>query len=837
MKIKKIVACMLVTVLMITFLPQAINVFAHENSENRVNYLVVAKNESSYNVINQEYKTEFCEDKTVSADSMVLSLTESEAESIEEYAGTEYIEKDILFNESTEDDSTEDLLSDFLGIDTEEAEEVYPDNILMVNGDDVNIDSEENIVVGILDSGIANHDDLNVTKRVCLIPDMHVDNNLFSYDLSGHGTGVAGVIGAKNNDKGIIGIYENVELYSIQVLTPTGQAPLSRIVAGIDWAIENGVDVLNMSFGTNTNSEILYDAIVKANNSGMILVAAAGNTENATQYPAKYNEVISVGSVDGSGNISDFSAKDSYVDIYAPGESVQTTTIVSGYTANNGTSLAAPHVTAAAALIKAKNSQRTTADIKNLISATANKSVEGNEKGIIDIENMLTHADDFDYTNNQTTYQNTEPFDEYDQDAVVVGSWSATRHQNMTANVYDDNDETWKQNQQKANILACNDNNNFRLMIAASYLADMLYGTSVYAIEDFDEGGIDSEKVTMHDFYPLHALGHKEPTKDEIDDYPILANYTNAKNSNSNYVANTKYLFRLAKCYMDYTPNDGDDPTAAEILEKIRGVDEKTTADVDKEKLKAIVRSSDTLYWTDKSYYFDFEPDGETLYVIEEGEFVNVKGIIYMDLLASVNESNACARAFKILGLAIHLAGDAYAHKTQVPISSTYSGGKFHEDNQETRAAFSFEHDTSKNDIAYDMEIYLKYKHNKNQICTCFYCFKSAVASGRVETIDIANFIVNETDAFDWDKPDLYRERYTDGTRNATFKLIELFLDVDEDFSITTFIPMPPTYNYTLKLNNLKGYIIGAGVDWSKLETSRPDLTAKIELLSTSEEI
>lgn len=241
---------MLSVVITFTLLPQTMVVFAHEDSDDRANYLVVAKNDSSYNVINQEYSQEICEDKTVSDGSMVLSLTENEAASIEEYIGTEYIEKDIIFKEN-EADSSEDLLSDFLGnYNTEEAEEIYPSNILMVNGDNPAVTSEENIVVGILDSGIANHSDLNVTKRVCLIPDLYVDNNLFSYDLSGHGTGVAGVIGAKNDDKGIIGIYENVELYSIQVLTPTGEAPLSRIVAGIDWAIENGVDVLNMSFDT-----------------------------------------------------------------------------------------------------------------------------------------------------------------------------------------------------------------------------------------------------------------------------------------------------------------------------------------------------------------------------------------------------------------------------------------------------------------------------------------------------------------------------------------------------------------------------------------------------------
>ncbi len=237
-----------------------------------------------------------------------------------------------------------------LGGSAESDEEAYTDNIKMVKGD--NVAASGDVKIAVLDSGIAQHDELDVEERISFIPGLEVDNTLISYDESGHGTSVAGVIAAKENGKGIKGIAKNAKLYSLQVLNSYGEAPLSRIVEGIDWAIDNDIDVLNMSFGSDTNSTILHEAITRAYNAGITMVAAAGNTSGAAQYPARYSEVISVGSVDGEGNISNFSANGNDVDIYAPGEGIISTGIFNGYIGTDGTSVAAPHVTAAAAIIK-----------------------------------------------------------------------------------------------------------------------------------------------------------------------------------------------------------------------------------------------------------------------------------------------------------------------------------------------------------------------------------------------------------------------------------------------------------------------------------------------------
>lgn len=161
------------------------------------------------------------------------------------------------------------------------------------------------------------NDEFEDVIRIDLVPNTIYDSLGIYNDVTGHGTGVAGVIAADKNDKGIIGIAPDVSVYSIRVLDENNEAPISRIIAGIEWAIENDIDVLNMSFGTENYSAQLYNAIRRAYENGIVLVASAGNTGGLSEqvtYPARFPEVIAVGSCD-----------------------------------ENGTSLAAPHVTAAAA--------------------------------------------------------------------------------------------------------------------------------------------------------------------------------------------------------------------------------------------------------------------------------------------------------------------------------------------------------------------------------------------------------------------------------------------------------------------------------------------------------
>lgn len=161
-------------------------------------------------------------------------------------------------------------------------------------------------------------------------------------DISGHGTGIAGIIAAKNNGVGISGINPNVQLYSARVLDQNNTAPISRVIEAIYWAIESDVNIINISFGTPNNSDSLRMAIEDAYDAGILIVAAAGNN-NVMEYPAAYEEVVSVGSVNCFGERSLGSATGEELELMAPGEQILTTGAFGGVLVSSGTSIATAH--------------------------------------------------------------------------------------------------------------------------------------------------------------------------------------------------------------------------------------------------------------------------------------------------------------------------------------------------------------------------------------------------------------------------------------------------------------------------------------------------------------
>lgn len=235
--------------------------------------------------------------------------------------GVVSVEKDIVLSGSTNDDTNSDEVDVldclFKEVNTNELNQW---NLQSLGVDDEkSVSPSEKVKVELLDSGVSWSDDINVKYRENLIEDDIGINPLYE-DYSQHGTGMAGVICAKDNGKGIIGVNPNVDLYSVRALDDNIQAPLSRIIQGIYWGIDNDMDIINMSFGTNTNSSVLRTAIKAAHDKGIVLVAASGNDkEKGVQYPAAYPEVISVGSQSASGEISEFTSIDENLDVIAPG--------------------------------------------------------------------------------------------------------------------------------------------------------------------------------------------------------------------------------------------------------------------------------------------------------------------------------------------------------------------------------------------------------------------------------------------------------------------------------------------------------------------------------------
>ena len=171
-------------------------------------------------------------------------------------------------------------------------------------------------------------------------------------DDNGHGTHVAGIIGAVDNEIGVVGAAPMVSLYAVKALDRNGSGYLSDVIEGLDWAITNGMQVVNMSLGSSLDNISLHEAVQKVNQAGIVQVAAAGNSGGAVDYPGAYPEVIAVSATtNGTNEITPWSSRGSEVDLAAPGENIYSTYKGTTYQTLSGTSMASPHVAGSAALV------------------------------------------------------------------------------------------------------------------------------------------------------------------------------------------------------------------------------------------------------------------------------------------------------------------------------------------------------------------------------------------------------------------------------------------------------------------------------------------------------
>ncbi|MFV8828212.1 S8 family peptidase [Alkalihalobacterium sp. APHAB7] len=234
------------------------------------------------------------------------------------------------------------------------------------------------VKVAILDTGIDNtHEDLaaNVKGGHSVFTD--TANKDPFYDGSGHGTHVAGTVGAIDNNLGVIGVAYQSDLYAVKVLNNDGSGSYAGIAEGIEWSILNGMDIINMSLGGSQSSSILKEFCDLAYDEGLLVVAAAGNSGNrggnndSVGYPAKYESVIAVAAIDENNNRASFSSTGPAVEISAPGVSVLSTIPGNGYASYNGTSMASPHVAGVAALVWGEHAHLTNKELRNLLNNTA----------------------------------------------------------------------------------------------------------------------------------------------------------------------------------------------------------------------------------------------------------------------------------------------------------------------------------------------------------------------------------------------------------------------------------------------------------------------------------
>lgn len=162
-------------------------------------------------------------------------------------------------------------------------------------------------------------------------------------DRHGHGTHVAGTIGARGR---VSGIAPECDLYVGKVLGDDGSGDGAAIAAGIDWAVAQGVDVISMSLGSPQPDVRIAAAIRRAVAAGIIVIVAAGNDgrSNAVNWPAKMPDVIAVSAMDDDGKLATFSSYGPEIDFAAPGVNITSCAPGGGYQVMSGTSMATPHL-------------------------------------------------------------------------------------------------------------------------------------------------------------------------------------------------------------------------------------------------------------------------------------------------------------------------------------------------------------------------------------------------------------------------------------------------------------------------------------------------------------
>ncbi len=264
----------------------------------------------------------------------------------------------------------------------------------------------QNINVAVIDTGIDSaHPDLFVLGGINFVSKSPAKPPVPSQwdDDNGHGTHVAGIIGAINNDIGVVGVAPDVNLFAVKVLDRTGSGYVSDVIAGIGWAVQNGMHLANLSLGADSGIQSLKDACDAARDAGVILVAAAGNDGGAVDYPAAYSSVIAVAAVDSSDAVAGFSSRGSEVDVAAPGVSIFSSYKDGGYSTLSGTSMATPHVTGALALRLSIDLQNSASlgdfsFYKNILCSTADDLLSlGKDTltgcGLVDAEQLATGSE------------------------------------------------------------------------------------------------------------------------------------------------------------------------------------------------------------------------------------------------------------------------------------------------------------------------------------------------------------------------------------------------------------------------------------------------------------
>lgn len=229
------------------------------------------------------------------------------------------------------------------------------------------------VKIAVIDTGIHAHRELSIAGGFSA-----VDYTGDYADDNGHGTHVAGIIAAKSNGEAMVGIAPDAELYAVKSMDENGDGTLQDLLEGLEWAIEQDMDIINLSLGSSEDSPLLHELVDRAYAEGIVVIGASGNNQedvplgtNTVYYPAKYDSVIAVGAVSRWNTRGVFSSVGTEVELSAPGVDVISTYVnedgTDGYAQASGTSQAAPHVTGMIALMMQKYPSMTNGQLRREI--------------------------------------------------------------------------------------------------------------------------------------------------------------------------------------------------------------------------------------------------------------------------------------------------------------------------------------------------------------------------------------------------------------------------------------------------------------------------------------
>lgn len=373
----------------------------------------------------------------------------------------ETVEKDVFVTGSTISNNVNDKEDVFVGTDGENIHDISDmeeDGSFYIDGEPENTDiSEEDkkniewsldvinanngeysagkepVKVAVLDSGVVATADIDVSKRINLIPGDENIEPLFE-DFSGHGTAVASIIAGKDNGDGVTGVNPDAQIYSVKVLDEDNKASVSRIAEGIYKCIDENADIINMSFGTTTDSEILHQAVKAAEDAGILMVAAAGNrgeSDKQVEYPAAYPEVLAVGATGTDAELSGISSNGEEVEVLAPGENVAVLGIWDEVNLMDGTSLSAAEVTGAASVLLSMDKSKSPEFIRSLLNVDSSQNIGTGNAGIIDLSYAISVYDEFAGKFHEQAAEeivNTREVKTYDE-GDVEASWKLSYHE------------------------------------------------------------------------------------------------------------------------------------------------------------------------------------------------------------------------------------------------------------------------------------------------------------------------------------------------------------------------------------------------------------------------